>query len=59
MTWQVFDDSSYPYGGGPEGPKGAPEPRVFVSLDLDGNGLPDLAMLCHDRLLIYLARDKK
>ena len=59
MTWQIFDDSSYPYGGGAEGFKGAPEPRVFVALDFDGNGLPDLAMLCHDRLLIYLARDKK
>lgn len=59
MTWQVFDDSSYPYGGGQEGLRGAPEPRTFVTLDLDGNGERDMAMLCHDRLLIYLAKDKK
>jgi hypothetical protein len=61
LTWQVFDDSSYPYGGGggERGGRGSPEPRSVTAFDADGDGLQDLAILCHDRLLLYLARDKK
>ncbi len=63
MTWQVYDDSSYPYGGGggysERGRGPAPEPRSITAFDADGDGFQDLALLSHDRLLIYLARDKK
>ena len=59
ISWPVFEDSSYPYGGdqyymGPETRGG--EPREVVGGDLDGDGAGDLALLCHDRLLIYLGR---
>jgi hypothetical protein len=60
MTWQVYDDSAYPYGGGNDRSRGPiPEPRSVTAFDADGDGLQDLALLSHDRLLIYLARDKK
>lgn len=55
LSWQVFEDQTYPYGG-VEANQVA-EPRTVVGLDVDGDRLQDLAMLCHDRLLIYLARE--
>ena len=30
------------------------EPRAFEAGDLDGDGRNDLAVLCHDRILVYL-----
>jgi len=56
IAWQVFDDKSYPYGDGHGGTSA--EPRAVLGLDLDGDGHQDLALLCQDRLLIYLAREK-
>lgn len=57
MSWPVFEDIAYPYGGG--GDNQVREPRSVVALDLDGDGGQDLALLSHDRLLIYLARDSQ
>lgn len=55
ISWLVFEDSAYPYGGG--GDRQVREPRSVMALDIDGDGQRDLAMLSHDRLLIYLARE--
>ncbi|MEM6458004.1 MAG: hypothetical protein AAF710_01280 [Planctomycetota bacterium] len=56
LSWPVFEDRAYPYGGGGEN-EAVREPRRVVALDLDGDGGQDLALLSHDRLLIYLARE--
>jgi hypothetical protein len=54
-AWPVFDDASYPYGSDSDGTKAAvAEPRAIAGGDLDGDGRPDLVLLCHDRVLIYL-----
>ncbi|HEY5313036.1 MAG TPA: VCBS repeat-containing protein [Pirellulales bacterium] len=55
VSWQVFEDQAYPYGG--EHESQVTEPRAIVGCDADGDGRPDLALLCQDRLLIYLAKD--
>ncbi|HWA97458.1 MAG TPA: VCBS repeat-containing protein [Pirellulales bacterium] len=55
LSWPVFEDQTYPYGG--QGDALITEPRVVVGLDADGDGRQDLAMLAHDRLLIYLAEE--
>lgn len=55
ISWPVFDDKAYPYGER-GGPGATTEPRAIIALDADGDGHRDLAMLCQDRLLIYLAR---
>ncbi len=62
VSWAVYDDKAYPYGmnemgmgrGGNES-----EPRALVGLDIDGDDKQDLAILSHDRLIIYLARESK
>ncbi len=54
-SWPVFEDRSYPYAYD-ETPT-VREPRAVTPLDIDGDGLLDLAMLCHDRLLLYLASE--
>lgn len=56
ISWPVYEDRAYPYGGGGSRQTES-EPRSLVGLDIDGDGRQDLAMLCHDRLLIYLARE--
>ncbi len=56
LSWPVYEDKAYPYGGPGGDGRGDSEPRAVAGLDLDGDGLRDLAMLCQDRLLIYLAR---
>jgi len=55
LSWPVFEDIAYPYGGG--GTEQVREPRSVVALDLDGDGRQDLALLSHDRLLIYLGQE--
>ncbi|HEX4148654.1 MAG TPA: hypothetical protein VHY20_06690, partial [Pirellulales bacterium] len=55
ISWQVFEDQAYPYGG--EHESQVTEPRAVVGFDADGDGRPDLALLCQDRLLIYLSKD--
>lgn len=55
-AWQVWENRGPPYGGDDEGRKpAAAEPRAMVGADLDGDGRGDLALLCHDRLLLYLS----
>ena len=53
LAWPVFEDRTYPYGGASDGR--VAEPRAAVGLDLDGDGQQDLALLSHDRLLLYLS----
>ena len=64
FSWQVFDDTTYPYAGGGRDymmgrRSGRNDPRYFLGLDLDGSGHQDLVILSQDRLLIYLGRDKE
>ncbi|HEY4311490.1 MAG TPA: hypothetical protein VGN12_18725 [Pirellulales bacterium] len=54
-SWKVFDDRTYPYGGKEE--QQITEPRVVIGLDADGDHVQDLALLCQDRLIIYIARE--
>jgi len=55
ISWPVFDDRAYPYGGG--GDSEVTQPRAILGLDIDGDGHQDLAMLSHDRLILYLGRE--
>jgi hypothetical protein len=55
ISWPVFEDKQYPYGDDTE--HVVREPRTVIDLDVDGDGRRDLAMLCHDRLLLYLSRE--
>lgn len=56
LTWRVYDDKTYPYGGA-SGRDRIAEPRALFALDFDADGHQDLAMICHERLLIYLGRE--
>ncbi|MDX1681606.1 MAG: VCBS repeat-containing protein [Phycisphaeraceae bacterium] len=58
LSWPVYEDRTYPYGGG-VGDQTSSEPRSLAAGDLDGDGHTELIMLIHDRVLIYLARDKQ
>ncbi len=59
-SWAVFDDKAYPYGGEMGMMRGGEsEPHAITALDIDGDKHQDLAILCHDRLIIYLAREPK
>ncbi|MCA9130354.1 MAG: hypothetical protein KDB22_24870 [Planctomycetales bacterium] len=55
-AWPVFEDRSYPYGDYDEDLMET-EPRSACALNFDGDPNPDLALLCHDRLLIYLGSE--
>lgn len=61
MSWPVFENRAYPYGDSGGRMRGgnaeAGEPRAMAALDLDGDQRQDLVMLCHDRLLIYIAKE--
>lgn len=54
ISWPVFDDKTYPYDD--DSGSLVHEPRAVLGVDLEGDNFQDLALLCHDRLLIYLAR---
>lgn len=56
ISWPVFEDKKYPYTAD-DADQLAREPRAVVGADLDGDRQQDLAMICHDRLLLYLAND--
>lgn len=46
--WQVFEERSF------RGRRGAmPEPREAVVIDLTGDGKNDLAIIVHDRIIVY------
>ena len=57
ISWPVYEDAAYPYGSTEE--ETVAEPRMIAGLDFDADGHQDLAMVCHDRLLIYLGRDRR
>lgn len=57
LSWPVFEDQSYPYGNKQHNL--VTEPRSIVGLNADGDGHQDAALLCHDRLLFYMAREGK
>lgn len=56
IAWPVFDDKKYPYSD--DSDNLVSEPRAVLAADFDGDQIQDLAVLCHDRLIIYLAREK-
>lgn len=59
-AWPIFEDLAYPYGEmGDYGENLVAEPRAVCGLDFDGDEWPDLGLLCHDRLLIYLGREPR
>ncbi len=57
LSWPVFEDQTYPYGGTQHNL--VSEPRLIVGLNADGDDHQDAALLCHDRLLLYMAREVK
>ena len=57
LSWPVFEDQTYPYGGTQHNL--VSEPRAIIGLNADGDGHQDAALLCHDRLLFYMAREVK
>ncbi len=56
VSWQVYENQAYPYGGNGSN-ETEQQPRAIAALDLDGDGVRDLAMLSQDRLVIYLGRE--
>jgi hypothetical protein len=46
--WQVFEQRTFRGRGGD-----MPEPREAVVVDLTGDGKNDLAVIVHDRILVY------
>ncbi len=56
IAWPVFDDKVYPYSN--KSDNLVKEPRAVLAADFDGDSLQDLAILSHDRLVIYLAQEK-
>ena len=46
--WQVFEQRTFRSRGGDQ-----PEPREAVVVDLTGDGKNDLAVIVHDRILVY------
>jgi hypothetical protein len=57
LSWPVFDDKVYPYNE--ESGELVREPRAVIGADVDGDDRQDLAMICHDRLIIYLAHEQE
>lgn len=47
--WQVFEERTFRQ----RRPMDSPEPREALVMDLTGDGKPDLALLVHDRVLVY------
>lgn len=56
ISWPVFDDKVYPYND--KSDNLVKEPRAVLAADFDGDRRQDLAILCHDRLIIYFAHEK-
>lgn len=48
LNFKVFEEKSF------QGPgRGGVQPREAVITEVTGDGLPDLVLLCHDRILVY------
>ena len=58
-SWKVFDDGKYPYSDGSNNGSSSSSPYMIQTLDFDGDGIKELVMGCHDRLLIYLGKEVK
>ena len=54
LSWTVFDDKKYPYGGGRKSQDDNSQPQEVISADFDQDGKQDLVMMCHDRIIFYL-----
>ncbi|MDD7986705.1 hypothetical protein PQO01_17285 [Lentisphaera marina] len=54
LSWTVFDDKKYPYGGGRKSKDDNSQPQEVISADFDQDGKQDLVMMCHDRIIFYL-----
>lgn len=51
LRWQVFEEKTF------QRQSGSIEPREAVIADVDGDGLNDISLLVHDRVLIYRQDD--
>ena len=56
LSWEVFDDKKYPYSDGKSNQNSGTEPREILAGDFDKDGFRDLVMMCHDRIIYYLAK---
>ena len=56
LSWEVFDDKKYPYSDGKPSQNSSSEPREILCGDFDQDGFRDLVMMCHDRIIYYLAK---
>jgi hypothetical protein len=54
LSWTIFDDKKYPYGGGRQSKDDNTQPQEVISADFDQDGKQDLVMMCHDRIIFYL-----
>jgi hypothetical protein len=50
LTFEVFQEPGFPTGS----PKSIYEPRDIAGGDFNGDGIHDLAILVHDKLILYL-----
>ncbi len=48
MRFKVFEERRFEGRGAP-----TPEPRQVVAAELTGDGLTDIAIICHDRCIVY------
>jgi hypothetical protein len=48
LEFPVFEERQF------EEERGGPEPRELVAAEIDGDGRTDLALLVHDKLIVYL-----
>ncbi len=48
LNFKVFEEKSFTGPG-----RGGVQPREAVIAEVTGDGLPDLVLLCHDRILVY------
>ncbi|WDE95455.1 hypothetical protein PQO03_06955 [Lentisphaera profundi] len=55
LSWTVFDDKKYSYGGGRSSRDDNSQPQEVISADFDQDGKQDLVMMCQDRIIFYLA----
>ena len=57
-SWKVYDDGKYPYSDGAQAGGGGANPFMIQTLDFDGDGIKEMVMACHDRILIYLGKEE-
>ncbi len=57
ISWKVFDDGKYPYGQDASN-RNTMNPYRMLAFDIDGDAFQDLVLASHDRILIYLSKEK-